>query len=417
MNKKIIFFTLIILITITFSVIAFKPAEVVIIGPQFHEQDYFVEELDIIANELGIKIKYNGMSDPETYIINNPNSKSSIAIIPNPQGVVNLAERKLIINLDDISVDNDSISSLYSKHLTSIVSHKGNIYAGWIRLFPNSLIWYDISKFQQHNIKVDNFETLLQHTKQIADTGISPWCANSESSASTGWIQTNWLEDILLTKYGPHIYDDWSDLKINASNIKIYLSIKHLEEFIFYENHIHNGPQSIINKEFRNLPKVMLDDSKDCFLSWSGHYFRYYIPEEYVYLEDYAVLPLPKINFDNSIVGIGDNIVLTKSNDLSRQVISKILSKNFGEVWSTNKDSHYISANRNFDKNKIINELTLYEYTVVHEALSKNLFKFDASEIMARPIGSNKLWILFNEYIKEGPQNLVKLLNSIDKEI
>jgi len=417
LNKKIIFFTLIILITITFSVIAFKPAEVVIIGPQFHEQDYFVEELDIIANELGIKIKYNGMSDPETYIINNPNSKSSIAIIPNPQGVVNLAERKLIINLDDISVDNDSISSLYSKHLKSIVSHKGNIYAGWIRLFPNSLIWYDISKFQQHNIKVDNFETLLQHTKQIADTGISPWCANSESSASTGWIQTNWLEDILLTKYGPHIYDDWSDLKINASNIKIYLSIKHLEEFIFYENHIHNGPQSIINKEFRNLPKVMLDDSKDCFLSWSGHYFRYYIPEEYVYLEDYAVLPLPKINFDNSIVGIGDNIVLTKSNDLSRQVISKILSKNFGEVWSTNKDSHYISANRNFDKNKIINELTLYEYTVVHEALSKNLFKFDASEIMARPIGSNKLWILFNEYIKEGPQNLVKLLNSIDKEI
>ena len=417
MNKKIIFFTLIILITITFSVIAFKPAEVVIIGPQFHEQDYFVEELDIIANELGIKIKYNGMSDPETYIINNPNSKSSIAIIPNPQGVVNLAERKLIINLDDISVDNDSISSLYSKHLTSIVSHKGNIYAGWIRLFPNSLIWYDISKFQQHNIKVDNFETLLQHTKQIADTGISPWCANSESSASTGWIQTNWLEDILLTKYGPHIYDDWSDLKINASNIKIYLSIKHLEEFIFYENHIHNGPQSIINKEFRNLPKVMLDDSKDCFLSWSGHYFRYYIPEEYVYLEDYALLPLPKINFDNSIVGIGDSIVLTKSDDLSRQVISKILSKNFGQVWSTNKDSHYISANRNFDKNKIINELTLYEYTVVHEALSKNLFKFDASEIMARPIGSNKLWILFNEYIKEGPQNLVKLLNSIDKEI
>ena len=417
MNKKIIFFSLIILITITFSVIAFKPPEVVVIGPQFHEQDYFIEELEIIANELDIKIKYIGMSDPETYIINNPNNNSSIAIIPNPQGVVNLAERKLIFNLDDISVDNDSISSLYSKHLTSIVSHKGNIYAGWIRLFPNSLIWYDISKFQQHNIKVDNFETLLQHTKQIADTGISPWCANSESSASTGWIQTNWLEDILLTKYGPHIYDDWSDLKINASNIKIYLSIKHLEEFIFYENHIHNGPQSIINKEFRNLPKVMLDDSKDCFLSWSGHYFRYYIPEEYVYLEDYAVLPLPKINFDNSIVGIGDNIVLTKSNDLSRQVITKILSKNFGEVWSTNKDSHYISANRNFDKNKIINELTLYEYTVVHEALSKNLFKFDASEIMARPIGSNKLWILFNEYIKEGPQNLVKLLNSIDKEI
>ena len=61
MSKKIIFFSLVILITITFSVIAFKPAEVVIIGPQFHEQDYFIEELEIIANELDIKIKYIGL--------------------------------------------------------------------------------------------------------------------------------------------------------------------------------------------------------------------------------------------------------------------------------------------------------------------------------------------------------------------
>ena len=47
----------------------------------------------------------------------------------------------------------------------------------------------------------------------------------------------------------------------------------------------------------------------------------------------------------------------------------------------------------------------------------ENLFRFDASEIMARGKGSNKLWILFKEYIKEGPQNLVKLLNSFDKNI
>ena len=417
MNKKIIFFSLTVLITTVFSLFANDPPEVVIIGPEFHEQQYFVEELNIIANELGIKIKYEPVSDAETFIIDNPNSSRSIAIIPNPQGVVNLAERKLIYSLDDVLVDNNSIFNLYPNHLISIVSHEDSIYGGWTRLFPNSLIWYDISKFEQHNVTFDSFETLLKDTKKIADKGISPWCANSESSASTGWIQTNWMEDVLLTKYGPKVYDEWSNLKINASNIKIFLSIKHIEDFIFYDNHIYNGPGSIISKEFRNLPKVLLDDTTECFMSWSGHYFRYYIPEDYQYLKDFAVTNVPKINFENSVVGIGDNIVLTKDNELSKKVISKILSKNFGEIWSSYQDTEFISANQNFNKQIINNELTKYEYSIVHDALQKDLFRYDASEIMARRIGSNLLWELFREYVREGPQNLVKLLNQLDKEI
>ena len=417
MNKKIIFFSLTVLITTVFSLFANDPPEVVIIGPEFHEQQYFVEELNIIANELGIKIKYEPVSDTETFIIDNPNSSSSIAIIPNPQGVVNLAERKLIYSLDDVLVDNNSIFNLYPNHLISIVSHEDSIYGGWTRLFPNSLIWYDISKFEQHNVKFDSFETLLEGTKKIADNGTSPWCANSESAASTGWVQTNWMEDVLLTKYGPKVYDEWSKLKIDASNVKIFLSIKHMEDFIFYDNHIYNGPGSIISKEFRNLPKVLLDDSTECFMSWSGHYFRYYIPEDYQYLKDFAVTNVPKINFENSVVGIGDNIVLTKDNELSKKVISKILSKNFGEIWSSYQDTEFISANQNFNKQIINNELTKFEYSIVHDALQKDLFRYDASEIMARPIGSNLLWKLFKEYIREGPQNLVKLLNELDREI
>tara|TARA_B100000085_G_C18111616_1_gene337451 strand:- start:54 stop:512 length:459 start_codon:yes stop_codon:yes gene_type:complete len=152
-------------------------------------------------------------------------------------------------------------------------------------------------------------------------------------------------------------------------------------------------------------------------MSWSGHYFRYYIPEDYQYLKDFAVTNVPKINFENSVVGIGDNIVLTKNNELSKIVISKILSKNFGEVWSSYQDTEFISANQSFDKQKINNELTKYEYSIIHNALQNDSFRYDASEIMTRRIGSNLLWKLFRDYIREGPQNLVKLLNEFDRDI
>ena len=415
MSKKNIFLVLIVLTTIFFSVIAYQPAEVVIIGPKFHEQEYFEEELKIISEQLGITIAYQVVSDPETYIIENASNPSSIAILPNPQGVVNLAQRKLLYNLDDINVDETRIQDLYTKHLTSIVSHEEKIYAGWTRLFPNSLIWYDISKLNETNVQFESFESLLEQTKQIADEGSSPWCANSESSSSTGWIQTNWLEDILLTKYGPEVYDKWSRLEIRASNIKIYSSLKIIGELIFYENHIYNGTQSIRNNEFRNLPKIMLNDTTSCFLSWSGHYFKYYIPENYEYLKDYGVVAVPTINFQNSVVGIGDNIVLTKNDDLSKKVISKILSKNFGETWSSYSDSEFISANKYFDENKITNQLTKHEFQIVHSALNIDNFRYDASELMARPIGANDLWVFFINYLAQGEDQLVKLLNDLDK--
>ena len=54
--------------------------------------------------------------------LDNPNDLSSIAIIPNPRGVANLAERQLIYSLSNLLVDNDSISKrikLYRQELES----------------------------------------------------------------------------------------------------------------------------------------------------------------------------------------------------------------------------------------------------------------------------------------------------------
>ena len=401
-----------------FSVIGFNPPEVVIIGPEFHEKEYFLEELDIISENLDIKIQYKAVNDPENYIIENNDLNASIALIPNPQGVTNLAERGHLYKLNSLMVEDSLINKIYPTHLTDIVSINSDIYAGWIRLFPNSLIWYDISKFEQYdNLNFQDFDSLISSTKKIADKGVAPWCADSESSASTGWIQTNWLEDIILSKYGPEVYDRWSNLSIQASNIKIFSSVKIIDDFIFYPNHIHNGPDAIISKEFRNLPKVLLDDKNSCFLSWGGHYFRYYIPDEYVYGEDYGVFKLPKISLDNTVVGIGDAVVLIEDVQRARNVISEILSSKFGEKWSSYSDTEFISANKYFNREIINNELTQYEFDIVHSSLKQDLFRYDASEVMARRIGSNQLWKFFVNFIREGSESLVKLLNELDKEI
>ena len=156
--------------TILFSIIGFNPPEVVIIGPEFHEQEYFLEELDIISENLDIKIQYKAVNDPENYIIENKDLNASIALIPNPQGVTNLAERGHLYKLNSLTVEDSLISKIYPDHLTDIVSINSDIYAGWTRLFPNSLIWYDISKFEElqkrGNLSVNNLDRILQELER-----------------------------------------------------------------------------------------------------------------------------------------------------------------------------------------------------------------------------------------------------------
>ena len=70
-NKNILFVTIFITITGIFSFLAYKPVDVLIGGPNFPQVEYFVEELDVISEQLGIKVEYKTFSDIETYLIEN----------------------------------------------------------------------------------------------------------------------------------------------------------------------------------------------------------------------------------------------------------------------------------------------------------------------------------------------------------
>ena len=95
-NKKL-FIPIFILLTSVFSYLAYSPKEITIGGPYFPQIDYFEEELDLISKDLNVKIRYVPFSDIESEIIEGNNIEEfDLAIIPNPQGVVNLGERGLV---------------------------------------------------------------------------------------------------------------------------------------------------------------------------------------------------------------------------------------------------------------------------------------------------------------------------------
>ena len=410
------FLLIFIFITIAFSIVAYQPIDVVIAGPQMTDLEKFELELKNIEDSTGIKIKYETYSDIETYLIENNNSDVDIAIIPNPQGVTNLGERGIVLSIDRI-ISEETMESYYPKHLqeitTSDISNKN--FGAFFRLFPNSLIWYSVEKYKEiGSPKFNSYNELLEFTNNYSKEYEDLWCLDIESGASTGWIATNWLEDIILNNYGAEIYDQWSNQKILSSEAEILNSINNIGKLVFIENAVYGSNKRIVRKEFRNNYKNLLNKEVDCIFSWGGHYATLYIPENKQFKTDYDFFKFPSPH--NSIVGIGDILTVLNYDEETKIVFDKLIDESFGKNWMSHTDSSYIPANLK-NTNYIANPLTSKERDLIINSLKDNSFRYDASELMERKIGADALWVALKNYIDIGRERAYREIEDITEEL
>ncbi len=410
------FLVIFLFVTIAFSFFAYQPIDVVIVGPQMTDLEKFEIELKSIEDSTGIKIKYETHSDIETYLIENSNSDIDIAIIPNPQGVTNLGDRGIILSMDQI-VSKETMESYYSKHLQEITTSNNSKknYGAFFRLFPNSLIWYSVEKYEEiGSPKFNSYNELLEFTTNYSKENKDLWCLDIESGASTGWIATNWLEDLILNNYGLEIYDQWSKQEILSSEKSIFNSINNIGKLVFTENAVYGSNKRIVRKEFRNNYKNLLNEEVGCIFSWGGHYATLYIPEDKKFKTDYDFFKFPSPH--NSIVGIGDVLTVLNYDEDTKLVFDKLIDESFGKTWMSHKDSSYIPANiKNI--NYIANPITSKERGLIIKSLKDNSFRYDASELMERKIGADALWVALENYIDIGRERAYREIEDITEEL
>ena len=402
MSKNSIFLAIFLSTTIIFSFIGYKPIDVLIGGPNFAQVDYFIEELNSISEELGIDIEYEAFSDIETYLIENENHNLDIALIPNPQGVVNLGQRGIAIPITEF-LTTDFIIENFSQHLIEITTSKvdGKNYGAWFRVIPNSLVWYDVSKYEKLGSPTfETYEDMIQFTLENSAKDTPLWCMDIESGASTGWIATNWLEDTILHKYGPSVYDEWYQQEIPSSSEEITLSILDIGKLIFIEDAVYGSHKRMVRKEFRNNYRNLVNENNSCTFSWSGHFASYYFPDDTEFGVDYNFFKLPSSQYKDAMVGIGDAVIGLNKDTNTSNVIRELVSNNFGDQWLGKEDSQYISANMNSFSESLINPMTIKETKLIKKSLKQNLFRYDASELMERRIGSDTLWYALTKYIE-----------------
>ena len=123
----------------------------------------------------------------------------------------------------------------------------GEIWGIPFKVDVKSTIWYPIKAFEAAGYAVPTTwdELKALSAKIVADGNGSPWCLGILDGAATGWIATDWLEDVMLRTAGIDKYNQWisHDLKFDSPEVRAALDV--IAEEWFTEGYVNGGYQAI----------------------------------------------------------------------------------------------------------------------------------------------------------------------------
>ena len=206
------------------------------------ESDSLQKSWADFSNCTGIKISYEGSNDFESQLpvrVTGGNAPD-FAIIPQPGLLQQMVKTGKVVKPPQQTVANESKWSSVWKTYGTV---KGTFYAAPMSANMKSLVWYSPKAFTQAGYKVPTtWADLMSLSGTIASAGNGkPWCGGIGSGTATGWPATDWLEEVVLGKYGGDVYDKWVSHEIKFSSPQIMDSMQTVANWMLNPAWVNGG--------------------------------------------------------------------------------------------------------------------------------------------------------------------------------
>ena len=171
-----------------------------------------------------------------------------LAMLAQPAAIVEYGDRGLtqdVGKIMDAAKLNEEFPNAFG---TKLLSGKGGeIYAVPFKVDVKSLIWYPIKAFEAAGYEVPTTwdEMKALEAKIVADGNGSPWCLGIKDGAATGWIATDWLEDVMLRTAGLEAYQKWTAGEIKFDSPEVRAGLDVLKEAWFTDGYVNGGFEAI----------------------------------------------------------------------------------------------------------------------------------------------------------------------------
>jgi alpha-glucoside transport system substrate-binding protein len=231
---------------------------------------------DIFEEQTGASVEYTGSADFETLITTRVSAGDppDVACFPQPGLMARFADDA--IDLTTI-MDEDYLRGQYDEAWLDMATVNGKLIGLWHRVTLKSLVWYSPSAFEAYGYEVpESWDELIALSDQMVADGNTPWYAPMESSAATGWVGTDWIEDIMLRTTSVDNYDAWTVPQYKGLERLPFISpevkraFELMGQIMLNPDYMYGGTEAILGDSFFNSGAPLIADPPNAFLVKQG---------------------------------------------------------------------------------------------------------------------------------------------------
>lgn len=393
---------------------AYAGTTVTVFGVAADEQArLFQKEFDEFTQKTGIKVEYEGNKDFETLILVRVegNNAPDIATFAQPGLLADFVRKGNIIDQSS-TLGMDFLKKQYSQSLIDLSTVDGKIAGVWHNADVKSLVWYPKKAFDAKGYKIpQTWDEMIALSDQIVKDGGTPWCIGIESAGATGWVGTDWVEDVMLRTTTPENYDKWTrgELKFDSPEVKNAFDI--VSKIWFKDGYVYGGVPTILTTPFGDSPSGLFGATPKCWLHRQASFITNFFPKDAKVGEDVAYFYLPPIDpqYGKPVLGSG-SLAAQFNNRPEVNEVMKFLATGYSmkeEAMAGVAVAPHLDA----DPTWYPNDASRGFAKIIQEATT---FRFDGSDLMPGAVGAGSFWKGIVDWVGAKGTNTDDVLKTID---
>jgi alpha-glucoside transport system substrate-binding protein len=372
------------------------------------EKEAFEKVLAKFTADTGIQTQYETARDFLPVIRSRlaAGNPPSMAIVPRPGIVADLARDGSLMTLDDLGLDADSINENYSEAWTNLTTVDDDTYGLVAKANSKSTVWYDPSRVKDE--PPTDWAGLLALTDKIKSGGKKPWAVG----AGDGWPLTDWFESVYLYQNGAEKYDQLfsGEVPFNDQSVKVALTEMYK---VLTNDNLPGGVEGALATPFVDSIGQVFGKNPKAELYYEGGFVGGIATGQVnTALKPGTTIdffPFPEMNPEvgTPLLGAGDVAVAFDDSENTAKLMEFLASEEAGTEWVST--GAIVSPNKAVPLDAYPNDLVRKEAQQVQDA---EVFAFDGSDLLPGALGTE--WPTVLQGIMKNPDSMDKALDDFE---
>ncbi|XP_060085541.1 osmoprotective compounds-binding protein GgtB-like [Ylistrum balloti] len=350
--------------------------------------------------KTGIAVEYEGSPEFEVQILVQAEAGTppDIAGLPQPGLMKSLAEKGHLKTMWPEIIA--QIDRNYSPAWKELATYNGEVYGIYHRVNAKSFVYYNKQEFTSRGYSIPKtWDELIALSDQMKADGIAPWSIGMESGAATGWVGTDWMEDVMLRTAGADVYDKWISHDIPFNDPSVLNAMQYVKQIFFTPGYVLGGASTMPALNFGDSIRPLFQNPPTAMLHRQGNFIFNWLPDNVkANIDQYVgVFPLPPIDPNAAsppIMGGGEQYVVFNDTPEVRKVMEFLASWDSGRTWASRGGALFPYKDQDYSA-----YATDIERELAKALVEASAFRFDASDLMPPEVGNGTFWTGMVEWV------------------